>query len=166
MRENSAWLLKEKRASFVLSIHGKKERPSGVINEAKAWGNKQTVDLISYILLLFYSHQVVSDSSWPHGLQHARLLCPSASPGVHSKSRPLTRWCHPTISSAVIPFSSCLQSFPASVPFPKSQLLTSGGQSIGASTSASVLPKSIQGWFPLRLTGLIALLSKGLSSLL
>ena len=121
------------------------------------------MDLISHILLLFYNLQVVSDSSWLCGLQHARLPCPSASPRVYSNSCPLSRWCHPTISSSVIPFSSCLQSFPASVSFPKSQMLTSGGQSTGASTSASVLPKSIQGWFPLRLTGLITLLSKGLS---
>ena len=96
-----------------------------------------------------------------HGLQHARLFCPSLSPGVCSNSCPLSQWCHPTISSSVIPFSSCTQSFPASGSFPMSQLFTSGSQSIGA--SASVLPVNIQGWFPLGLTGLISLLSKGLS---
>ena len=92
-----------------------------------------------------------------------RLPCPSPTPRACSNSCPSSRWCHPTISSSVIPFASCLQSFPASVSFPMSQLLSSGGQSIGASASASVLPMNIQGWFPLGLTGLISLLSKGLS---
>ena len=108
-------------------------------------------------------HSVVSDSLRPHGLQHARLPCPSLSPRVCSNSRPLSQWCHPTISSSAAPFSSCLQSFPASGFFPMSQLFTSGGQSIGASASASFLPMNIQGWLPLGLTGLISLLSKGLS---
>ena len=100
---------------------------------------------------------------WPHSLQHTRLLCPSPSPGVFSNSWPLSQWCHPTILSSVIPFSSCSQSFPASGSFPMSWLFASGGQSIGASALASVLPMNIQGWFPLRLTGLISLQSKGLS---
>ena len=99
----------------------------------------------------------------PHGLQHTRLPCPSLSPGVCSNSCPSSRWWHPTISSSVTPSSSCLQSFPASGSFPVSQLFTSGGQSIGASASASVLPVNIQGWFPLRLTGWTSLQSKGLS---
>ena len=99
---------------------------------------------------LVFSHSVVSDSFWPHGLQHARLPCPSPSPGACSNSYPLSQWCHPTISSSVIPFSFRLQSFPAPGSFPISQLFTSGGQSIGA--SASVLPKNIQGWFPSVLT--------------
>ena len=98
-----------------------------------------------------------------HGLQHARLPCPSPAPGVYSNSCPSRRWCHPTISSSVIPFSSHLQSFPASGSFPMRWLFTSGGQSIGISASASVLSMNIQGWFPLGLTGLISLLSKGLS---
>ena len=93
----------------------------------------------------------------------ARLACPSLSPRVCSNSCPLTRWCHPTISSFVTPFSFCLQSFPALGSFPVSQLLASGGQRIGASASASVLPLNIQAWFPLGLTGLISLLSKGFS---
>ena len=97
----------------------------------------------------------------PHGLQHARLPCPSPSPRVCSDSCPLRRWCHPTISSPVVPFSSHLQSFPASGSFLMSQLFTSGGQSIRA--SASVLPMNIQDWFPLGFTGFISLLSKGLS---
>ena len=99
----------------------------------------------------------------PYGLQHARLPCPSLSPGVCSNSCPLSWWYHPTISSSVVPFSSCLQSFPASGSFPVSQLFTSGGQSIGASASALVLPMNIQNWFPLGWTYWISLMSKGLS---
>ena len=99
----------------------------------------------------------------PPGLQHARLPCPSLSPGVCLNSCPSSRWCHPTISPSVIPFSSCLQSFPASESFPVSQLLTSGGQNTEASASASVLPMNIQGWFPLGLTRLI-LQSNGFST--
>ena len=114
-------------------------------------------------MLLLFSHQVVSDSSQPRGLQQVRLPRPSPSPGVCPHSYPMNRWCHSTISSSVALFSFCLQCFPASGSFPMSQLFTSGGQSIGASASASVLPKSIQGWFPLRLTGWISLQSKGLS---
>ena len=117
-------------------------------------------DIILACLLLF-SQQVVSNSSQLHGLQHARLPCLSPSPGDCPSSCPLNRWCHPTISSSVVLFSFCLQSFPVLEYFPMSQLLASGGQSIRA--SASVLPKNIQGWFPLRLTGLISLMSKGLS---
>ena len=110
-----------------------------------------------------FSHQVVSDSLRPHGLQHARLFCPSLSPRVCSNSCSLSQWCHPTISSSVVPFSPCLQSFPASGFSPMSHLFQSGDQSIGASASTSVLPKNIQGWFPLGWTGLISLQSKGLS---
>ena len=104
----------------------------------------------------------MSDSLRPHGLQHTRLPCPSPSPRAYSHSCPLSRWCHPTISSSVIPFSSCLQSFPASGSFPVSQFFTSGGQSIGISASASVLPMNIQDWFPLGWTGWIFSQSKGL----
>ena len=111
-----------------------------------------------------FSHSVVSDSLWPHGLQHTRLPCLSPTPGACSNSCPSSQWCHPTISSSVIPLSSCLQSFPALGSFPISQFFPSGGQSIGV--SASVLPMDIQSWFPLGLTGLISLLSKGLKSLL
>ena len=113
-----------------------------------------------------FTHSVMSDSLWPHGLQHARLPYPSPTPGAYSNSCPSNQWCHPTISSSVVPFSFHLQSFPASGSFLMSQLFTSGGQSIGVSASASVLPMNIQGWFPLGLTGLISLQSKGLSSLL
>ena len=110
-----------------------------------------------------FSHSVVSDSLQLHGLQHAKPPCPSPTPRVYSNSCPLNRWCHPTISSFVIPFSSCPQSFPASGSFQMSQLFASGGQSIGVSASASVLPMNIQDWFPLGLTGWISLQSKGLS---
>ena len=98
----------------------------------------------------------------PHGLQHARLPCPSPTPGACSNSHPSSRWCHPTISSFVVPFS-CLQSFPASGSFLMSQFFASGGQTIGVSASASVLPMNIQVWFPLGMTGWISLQSKGLS---
>ena len=113
--------------------------------------------------LLLLSHSFMSDSLQPHELQHVRLPCPSLSPGVCTNSCPLNRWCDPTISSSVFPFSSCRQSFPASGSFPKSQFFASDGKSIEASTSASVLPICIQDWFPLGLTGLISLLSKGFS---
>ena len=99
----------------------------------------------------------------PHELQHARLPCPSSSPELCSNSCPLSQWYHPTISSSVALFSFCFQSFPASRSFLVSQLFISDGQSIKASASASVLPMSIQGWFPLRLTGLISFLYKGVS---
>ena len=102
------------------------------------------------------------DSLWPHGLQHARLPCPSPTPAVCSNSCPSSQWCHPTISSSVIPFS-CLQSLPASGSFQMSQFFASGGQSIGVSTSASVLPMNIQDWFPSGWTDWISLQSKGLS---
>ena len=107
------------------------------------------------------SHSVVSLPL--HGLQLTRLPCPSPTPGACSNSCPSSQWCHPTISSSVVPFFSRFLSFPASESFQMSQLFTSGGQSIGASASASVLPMNTQGWFPLRWTGLISLQSKGLS---
>ena len=100
---------------------------------------------------------------WSRGLQHARLPCPSPSPRACSNSCPSSQWCHPTISSSVIPFSSCLQSFPASGSFLISQLFASGGQSTGALASEPVLPMNIQDWFPLALTGFISLQSKGFS---
>ena len=108
-----------------------------------------------------FSCSVVSDSLQPHGLQHARSPCPSPTTGVYSNSCPLSQWCHPTISSSVILFSSCLQSFPASGSFPRSQFFVSGGQSIGV--SASVLPVNTQDRSPLGWTGWISLQSKGLS---
>ena len=110
-----------------------------------------------------FKHSVLSNSLWPHGLQHARPPCPSPTPRVYSNSCPLSRWYHPTILSSVVPFSSRLQSFPASRTFPMSQLFTSGGQSIGVSASASVLPMNTQDWSSLGWTDLISLQSKGLS---
>ena len=110
-----------------------------------------------------FSSSVVSDSLWPHESQHARPPCPTPTPGVRPNSCPLSTWCHPAISSSVVPFFSWLQSLPASRSFPMSQFSESGGQSIGVSASASVLPMNIQHWFPLGMTGLISLLFKGLS---
>ena len=103
-----------------------------------------------------FSCLVASDSLRPHGLQHGRLPCPSPTPRACSDSCPLSRWCHPTISSSVVPFYSCLTSFPASGSFPVSWLFPSGGKSIGVSALTSVLPMNNQGWFPLRLTDLIS----------
>ena len=120
-------------------------------------------DLLHLYDSVQFNHSVVSNSLWPHESQHASPPCPSPTPRVHQNSSPLSQWCHPTISSSLFPFSSYLQSFPASGSFLLSQFFTSGGQSIGASASASVLPMNIQDWFPLGLTGLISLQSKGLS---
>ena len=109
----------------------------------------------------------MSDSLLPHGLQHARPPCPSPTPGVYSNSCPLSQWCHPTITVSIIPFSSCLQSFPASWSFQMSQFFASGGQSIGVAASASVLPMNIQDWFPAGWLGWIFLAVQGtLKSLL
>ena len=114
-----------------------------------------------------FSCSVVSDSLRPHELQHARPPCPSPTPGVHSNSRPSSQWCHPSISSSVIPFSSCPQSLPASESFPMSQLFVWGGQSTGVSALASFLPKNTQDWSPLEWTGWISLQFQGtLKSLL
>ena len=110
-----------------------------------------------------FSCSVVSHSLLPHELQHARLLCPSPTPGAWSNLCPWSQWCHPTISSSVIPFPSCLQSFSASGSFQMSQFFPSGGQNIGASASVSVLPINIQDWFPLGWTAWISLQSKRLS---
>ena len=109
-----------------------------------------------------FSHSVMSDSLWPHESQHARPPCPSPTPEVHPNSSPSSRWCHPAISSSVVPFS-CPQSLPASGSFQMSQLFTWGGQSIGISASASVLPMNTQDWSPLGWTGWISLQFKGLS---
>ena len=114
-------------------------------------------------MLIQFSHSVVSDSLRPHGLQHTRLPCPSPTPRVYSNSCPWNWWCHPTIASSVVPFSSCLQSFPASGSFPISQFFTWAGQSIRVSASASVLPVNIQDWFPLGWTGCFSFLSKWFS---
>ena len=110
-----------------------------------------------------FSHSVVSDSLWLHQLQHTRPPCPSPTPGIHSNSHPSSWWCHPAISSSLIPFSSCPQSLPASQSFPMSQLFAWGAQRLGVSVIASFLPKNTQDWSPLEWTGWISLQSKGLS---
>ena len=138
----------------------------GLIIKTWCWeGNRSKKQYYIYteIRSVQFSGSVMSDSLWPHGLQHTRLPCPSPTPRVYSNSCPLSQWCHPTISSSVSPFSSCLQSFTASESFPMTQFFTSGGQSIGVPASASVLPMNIQDWFPLGWTGWISLLSKRLS---
>ena len=125
------------------------------------------VTLWCYLLLMpsvsHFSHSVVSNSLWPHGLQYTRPPCPSPTPGVYSNSYPLSQWCHPTISSSAVSFFSHFQSFPASGPFQMSQFFSPGGQSIGVSASAPVLKMNIQDWFPLGWTGWISLQSKELS---
>ena len=123
----------------------------------------EVVNFMLYVFSVQFSHSVLSDCLQPHGLQHARPPCPLPTSRVYSNSCSLSWWCHPTISSSVVPFSSCLQSFPASGSFLMSQFFTSGGQSTGVSASASVLPMNIQDWSPLGWTGWISLLSKGLS---
>ena len=126
--------------------------------------NHKGFDLIhSWISSVQFSRSAVSDSLRPHESQHARPPCPSPTPGVHSDSRSSSQWCHPVISSSVVPFSSCPQSLPASESFPMSQLFTWGGQSTGVSALASFLPKKSQGWSPSKWTGWISLQSKGLS---
>ena len=115
-------------------------------------------------VLVQFSRSVVSDSLWPHESQHARPPCPSPTPGVHSNSCPLSQWCHPAISSSVIPFSSCPQSLPASGSFPMNQLFAWGGQSIGVSALASVLPENTQDWSPLGWTGWISKQFKRINS--
>ena len=119
---------------------------------------------ISFILSVHFSHSIMSESLQPHGLQHARLPCPSPTPRVYSNSSASTWWWHPTISYSAIPFSSCPQFFSVSGYFPTSQFFASDGQSIRVSVLASVLPKNIQDWFLLGWTGLISLKSKGLSN--
>ena len=120
-------------------------------------------DCVDHNSSVQFSHSVMSDSLQPQGLQHARPPCPSPTPRAYSNSCPLSQWWHPTLSSFVIHFSSCLHSFPAPGSFPVSQFFTSGGQSIAVSASASVLPMNIQDWSPLEWTGWISLQSKGFS---
>ena len=126
-------------------------------------GNYHTLLMGVQFSSVQFSCSVVSDSLQPHEPQHARPPCPSPTSRVHPNACPLSRWCHPTISSSVVPFSSCPQSVPASESFQMNQLFTSGGQSIGVSASASVPPMNTRDWSPLGLTGWISLQSKGLS---
>ena len=129
----------------------------------RAFGNKWDTKGVSNTSSVQFSCSVMTNSLWPHGLQHAKLPCLSPTPWPCLNSCPLRWWCHSTISSSVVPFSPCLQSFPASGAFLISQFFASGGQSIGISASASILPMNIQDWFPLGLTGCISLQPKGLS---
>ena len=124
---------------------------------------KKTCRRSSSVQLVQFSYSVASDSLWPHGLQHTRFPCPSPTPRAYSNSCRSSRWCHPTISSSVVPFSFHLQSFPASGSVPVSPFFASGSQSIGVSASTSVLPMNTQDWFPLGWTGCISLQSKGFS---
>ena len=127
----------------------------------------EVVNFMLYVFSVQFSYSVLSDCLQPHGLQHARPPCPLPTSRVYSNSCPLSWWCHPTISSSAVPFSSCLQSFPASGSFLMSQFFTSGGQSTGVSASASVLPMNIQDWSPLGRTGWISFAVQGtLKSLL
>ena len=154
---------RNRRFSEVLRVTAEKtaakQREDSVTITHVVFNPEQATEFVSYCCSVTQSYLTL----WPHGLQHARLSCPSPTPKVCLNSCPLSRWCHPTISSSVIPFPSCLQSFPASGSFPMSQLFISGGQSTEASASASVPPMNIQDWFPLGLTYLISLQSKGLS---
>ena len=132
------------------------------------WGSGNCASFIKWSSVLQFSsvqfsRSVMSDYLWPHESQHARPPCPSPTPGVHSNSRPSSQWCHPAISSSVVPFSSCPQTVPESESFPMSQLFTWGGQSTRVSALASVFPKNTQDWSPLEWTGWIYLQSKGLS---
>ena len=148
----AVWMRGEFRGNGCMYMHG-------WVPSLFSWNYQSTVNK----LLLLFSRSVMSDSLWLRALQWARLPCPSPSSGASSNSCPLSQWCYPTISSPVVPFSSSLQFFQASGSILMSRLFASGGQSIGASASASVLPMNIQDWFPLGLTGLISLKSKGLS---
>jgi len=140
------------------------ERINLLKSPAQPKKKKKSISIQTCTIYIAVIHSlVVSDSLLPHGLQHTWLLYPSLPLRVCSNLCPLSQWCYQAISSSFIPFSSCLQSFPVSGYFPKSQLFASGGQSIGALASASVIPIKIQGGFPLRLTGLISLQAKGLS---
>ena len=130
-------------------------KPTEILNGVVTWS--------SVVQSVQFNHSVVSKSLQPHGLKHARLPCPSPTPGACSNSCSSSQWCHPTISLSVVPFSSCLQSFPASGSFSMSLFFASGGQSIGVSASASVLPMNIRDWSSLGWTGWISLQSKGLS---
>ena len=154
------WLNKNKKAL----THSMIEKEIATHSSIPAWRAHGETSLEGYSLSsVQYSHSVVSDSLPPHESQHARPPCPLPSPRVYSNSRPSSQWCHPAITSSVVPFSSCPQSFPASVSFPISQLFTWGGQIIGVSASASVLQKNTENWSPLGWIGWISLQSKGLS---
>ena len=145
--------------SFLGESHGQRN-----LVGYSTWGHKESnmPEQLTLTLSVQFSCSAMFNCLWPHGLQHSRLPCPSPTPGTYSNSCPSSQWCHPTISSSVVPFSSCLQSFPPSGSLPMSHYFASGGQNTGASDPESVPPKNIQDWFPLGFTGLISLQSKGL----
>ena len=157
------------REAWWATVHGVAKSPTWLIDWVHSWSLTMfQFNIYNYPLRVSFSsvqfsHSVMSNSLQPHGLQHARPPCPSPTPRVHSSSCPLSRWYHPTISFSVVPFSSPLQSFPASGSFQISQLFASGGQSTGVSASASGLPMNTQHWSPLGWTGWISLQSLGLS---
>ena len=148
---------------FIRWGHSQHEYPVLSSYKWNNWGPDISKVLCTVTQSVQFSCSVVSNSLQPHESQHTRPPCPSPTPGVHSSSRPLILWCHPVISSSVVPFSSCPQSLLASESFPMSQLFAWGGQSTGASALASFLPKKSQGWSPSEWTGWISLQSKGLS---
>ena len=176
---NRLWIFPPKSCPTQRKTNGKAKREPKFTNNnkgkdgikpqlrsTKITGRKKYIYIWSYMTVFSsvqLSHSVMSNSLWPHEPQHARPPCPSPTPGVYPNSCPLSQWCHPIISSSVVPFSSCPQFFPASGSFPVSQLFASWGQSIGVSASTSVLPMNSQDWSPLGWTGWISLQSKGLS---
>ena len=137
---------------YIVSLYGKNMDRLVWIEFWKCWITHEIHIVFTSLSSVQFSRSAMSDSLRPHEAQHTRPLCPSPTPGACSNSCPSSRWCHPTISSSVVPFASCLQSFPASRSFLRSQFFPSGGQSIGASASAFALPMNIQDWFPLGLT--------------
>ena len=149
--------IKESRLGSAIHIWVEQSKPRKEGTEARIKTLKEKFPSVQF------SRSVVCDSLWPLELQHPNPPCPSPTPGVHSDSCLLSRWCHPAISSSVVPFCPCPQSLPASESFPMSQLFTLGGQSTGVSATASFLPKNIQGWSPLEWTSWISLQSKGFS---
>ena len=155
------WFLERKNATMKAQVKQRQHCSGGYILRNTAVVVTLTFYGNSFSSVQF-SRSVMSKSLRPHESQHARPPCPSPTPGVHSDSRPSSRWCHPAISPSVVPFSSCPQSLPASESFPVSQLFTWGGQSTGVSALSSFLPKKSQGWSPLEWTGWISLQSKGL----
>ena len=169
------WLRDSKAQSRISACSRRSNQPERSENKADTGGaetllweswilwNQQITNIFNKISSVQFSHSVVSDSLWSHGLQHTRSPCPSPTPRAYSNSCPLSRWGHSTTSSSVIAFSSRIQCFPASGSFPTSQFFASGSQRIGVSASTSILPMNIQDWFPLAWTGWISLQSKGLS---
>ena len=144
------------RHNIMKTRHSQTDRQIFLINNTLIMYQFRKYVTLNFSGLVFqFNHPVMPDSLRPRGLEHARLPCPSPTPRACSNSCPLSRWCHPTISSSDVPFSSCLQSFPASGSFPRSQFFASSSQSIGVSASASVLPVNIQDWFPLGWTRLV-----------